>query len=537
VPEPSLRDAPVAVSPWHPLRIPIFRNLLIADLVSDVGTFMQTVGAAWLMTTLTARPVYIALIQTASALPFFLLALPAGSIGDIFDRRKLILGTEIWMFGIAVVLAVVTFSGGMTPWLLLLLTLALSLGDAVESPAWRAIFPDLVKREDLSPALALNGIEFNLARAVGPGLAGLIIAAVGVTTAFVLNALSFLGVILVIFRWKRPLRKSALPAETFRGANLAAIRYVRYSPGIGRLLLRSGAVIFFASSFWALLPTVAKELSNSALGYGFLLGFFGAGAVLGAIALQGARAKFSTETVISFASAVFAAILLCTATLHNLVLLCALMLFGGAAWTVFMSLFNTMIQQLAPDWVRARVLAVYLFVFQGSVALGSTLWGFAAEHSSARLAILISSAGMGACLLLQIPWRLPNTSADLSSWNHWNVPKLFDEPAADLGPVLVTVRYVVDPARASEFLKEIHRYQRVRRRDGATRWGIFYDTQAPNVYLETFIVDSWAEHERQHTRFTVADRELEKRVLSCALEPTSVKHYIYARTVKHSGKV
>src|SRR5271155_5368061 len=195
MPDSVRRDASPPVSPWHPLRIRIFRNLLIADLVSDIGNFMQTVGAAWLMTTLTSSSLYIALIQTASALPFFLLALPAGSIGDIFDRRKLILGTEIWMFGIAVVLAVVTFSGGMTPWLLLLLNLALSLGDAVESPAWRAIFPDLVKREDLSPALALNGIEFNLARAVGPGLGGLIIAATGVATAFLLDAFSFLGVI------------------------------------------------------------------------------------------------------------------------------------------------------------------------------------------------------------------------------------------------------------------------------------------------------------------------------------------------------
>lgn len=534
MPEPSLHDAPAAISPWHPLRIPIFRNLLIADLVSDIGTFMQTVGAAWLMTTLTARPVYIALIQTASALPFFLLALPAGSIGDIFDRRKLILGTEIWMLGIAVVLTVVTFSGRMTPWLLLLLTLALSLGDAVEAPTWRAIFPELVKKDDLTPALTLNGIEFNLARATGPGLAGLIIATAGVVSAFVLNALSFLGVIFVIFRWKRPLRKSALPVETLHGASLAAIRYVRYSPGIRRLLMRSGAVIFFASSFWALLPTVARELTNSALGYGFLLGFFGVGAVLGAIALQRARAKFSTEVVISVATAVFGAILLSTAILHNLVLLCALMLFGGAAWTVFMSLFNTMIQQLAPDWVRARVLAVYLFVFQGSVAVGSTLWGLAAEHSSARLAILISGVGMGACLLLRFPWRLPNTDADLSAWNHWSVPKLFEEPGPDLGPVLITVRYVIDPAKAPHFLNEIHHYQRIRRRDGATRWGIYYDTQAPNVYLETFLVDSWAEHERQHARFTVADRELEKRVLSYALEPTTAKHYIYARKVKHS---
>jgi MFS family permease len=178
--EPVQRETPASLSPRRPLRIPLFRDLLIADLVSDIGTFMQTVAAAWLMTTLTTSSVYIALIQTASALPFFLLALPAGAIGDIFDRRKLILSTEIWMFGIAAVLAVVTFTGGMTPWLLLFLTLALSLGDAIESPTWRAIFPELVKKEDLTPALALNGIEFNLARAVGPGLAGIIVAVTGV---------------------------------------------------------------------------------------------------------------------------------------------------------------------------------------------------------------------------------------------------------------------------------------------------------------------------------------------------------------------
>src|SRR5271170_509231 len=295
MPPPARSEPSAPVSPWRPLANRTFRNLLAADLVSDIGTFMQSVGAAWLMTSLTTRPSYIALIQTASALPFFLLALPAGSIGDIFDRRKLILLTETWMFAIAIILTVVTFTGAMTPWLLLLLTLALSLGDAVESPTWRAIFPELVKKEDLTPALALNGIEFNLARAVGPGLAGLAIAAVGVATTFLLNALSFLGVILVIFRWKRPTRKNNLPAETLGGASAAAIRYVRYSPDIRTLLLRSGIVIFFASSFWALLPAVAKELSRSPLGYGFLLGFFGAGAVLGAVVLQRVRAELSAE--------------------------------------------------------------------------------------------------------------------------------------------------------------------------------------------------------------------------------------------------
>jgi MFS family permease len=422
----------------------------------------------------------------------------------------------------------------MTPWLLLLLTLALSLGDAIEAPTWRAIFPELVHKEDLTPALALNGIEFNLARATGPGLAGLIIAATGVATAFLLDALSFLGVILVIFTWKRPARKSRLPAEGLAGASVAAIRYVRYSPGIRTLLLRSGVVIFFASSFWALLPVVAKELSKSPLGYGFLLGFFGLGAVLGAVVLQRARAMHSTETMLSTATAIFGAILLSTALLHNLALLCGLMLFGGAAWTVFMSLFNTMVQSLAPDWVRARVLAAYLFVFQGSVAIGSTLWGFTAEHTGVRAALLISGIGIGASLLLQFAFQLPSMAVDLTTWNHWAKPSMFEEHAPELGPVLVTVRYVVDPLKAPDFLDEIHLYQRIRRRDGATRWAIYYDTAAPNVYLETFLVDSWAEHQRQHDRFTVADREIEKRVLSYTLEPTKVNHYIYAKTTSHS---
>jgi MFS family permease len=527
--QPPGSDASAPPSPWRPLVNRLFRNLLAADLISDIGAFMQSVGAAWLMTSLTNSPLYIALIQTASALPFFLLALPAGSIGDIFDRRKLILGTETWMLGIAGVLAVTTIAGVMTPWLLLLLTLGLSMGDAVESPTWRAIFPELVNQDDLPAALALDGIEFNLARAVGPGLAGFIIAAVGVAATFAFNTLSFLGVIVVVAKWKRPVRKSRLPVETLGGATSAAIRYVRFSPGIRRLLLRSGILIFFTSSFWALLPTAAKELSKSAVSYGFLLGFFGVGAVLGAIVLQRARSKLSKETIISLATATFAAVTLSLALLRTIPLLCALMLFGGASWTVCMSLFNVMVQNLAPDWVRARVLAVYLFAFQGSVTVGSVLWGFVALHSNVHATLAIAAMGTGACLLLGTLFRLPDTAVDLTTWNHWVKPTMLEEPGPDQGPVLVTVKYVIDPAKAPEFLHQIHKYQRVRRRDGATRWGIFYDTEAPDVYLESFVVDSWAEHERQHDRFTRADREIEKRVLSYARKPVEIKHYIYAR--------
>ena len=528
---PESTNPPVATSAsaGSPLRIPLFRNLLIADFVSDVGAFMQAVGAAWLMTSLSSSPLQIALIQTASALPFFLLALPAGSIGDIVDRRKLILGTETWMLVVAVILVVATLLHLINPWLLLLLTFALSIGDAVESPAWRAIFPELVPKSELAPALALNGIEFNLARAVGPALGGVIIAIAGVSSAFILNAVSFLGVIVVIARWKRPVVKSKLPVETFAGATSAAIRYVRYSPGIRRLLVRSAFVIFFSSAFWALLPAVAKNVSHTSLGYGLLLGFFGTGAVLGAVALQRLSKRYAVEVVIAVATAVFAGVLAAVALVTQLWILCIFSFFGGMAWTIFMSVFNTLIQRLAPDWVRARVLAVYLFVFQGSMTIGSVLWGVAAERSSLEVALLASGIGIAACLLLRLPFPLPEPSATLDVWNHWPKPTMFAEPEPDAGPVLVTIEYKVDANNAREFLEAIHKYERIRRRDGATRWGVYYDSEASGLYLETFLVDSWAEHERQHNRFTVADQEIEKQVFRYAPGKPVIHHFIYAR--------
>jgi MFS family permease len=386
-----------------------------------------------------------------------------------------------------------------------------------------------VSKEDLPAALALNGIEFNLARALGPGLGGFVVAAVGVGVAFSVNAVSFLGVIAVIARWKRPARKSTLPLETFRGATSAALRYVRYSPGIRTLLLRSAVLIFFTSSFWALLPTASKDISKNPITYGFLLGFFGLGAVLGAIVLQRTRSRVSSETLLSAATATFAGVILSMALLRSPFILCFMMLLGGASWTSVMSLFNIMVQELAPDWVLARVLAVYLFVFQGSVALGSTLWGLAALHRGVHETLVFAAIGTGACLSLQFLFRLPTIPADLSTWNHWAKPATFEEPDPDHGPVLVTVRYVIDPSKTSEFLHQIHKYQRVRRRDGATSWGVFVDTEAPDTYLECFKVDSWAEHERQHDRFTVADREIENQVLGYAIQPVKIKHFIYAR--------
>jgi MFS family permease len=503
-----------------------------ANFVSDIGTFMQNVGAAWLMVSLGAGPIYVALIQTAASLPYFLLALPAGSAGDIFDRRKLVLATESWMMGVALLLLVFTIGGFMSPWLLLVLTFALSAGDAFETPTWSAILPELAPKEDIAAASAINGIEFNLARAVGPALAGVIIAGAGVATAFVANFASFFGVILVVARWKRPVRRRSTPAESFSGATVAAVRYVRHSPAILTVLLRTGVVMFFSSALFALLPALARSVNKTAIGYGLLLGCFGFGAIGGAFAMQSARARWSTETVVSAGVVTLGLVMVAIDGLYHLSALAAVMLIGGAAWVIFISLINALVQNLAPDWVRARVLAIFILVYQGSYALGTVLWGAVAQRASVRTALVYAGIGAIATKTVAVFAKLPDSTADLSPWNHWRMPVVVEELGADLaqGPVLVTVGYTVIPKRTAEFVEGMRDYGRMRRRDGAYRWGIFRDTEVADRYLEIFLVNSWAEHLRQHERQTQADRKLEGRIYSCLAGDPEVRHLIYAYT-------
>ena len=485
---------------------------------------MQNVGAAWLMVSLNAGPMYIALTQTASALPFFILALPAGAIGDIVDRRKLILYAEIWMVTVAGVLSALTIGGLASPLLLLLLTFALSAGDAFESPTWRAVLPELVEKEDLASASALNGIEFNFARAIGPALAGAVVALAGVGTAFLINTISFAGVIFVVARWKRPAVKRATPPETVAGATRAAIRYVRYSPEVRTVLVRSGVVMFFASGLLALLPSIARGTGGSSIGYGLLLGAFGCGAVLGALVLQRVRSRLPADLVISSGIALFGSAAIGAGSLRTMWALAPLMLVAGAAWVSFMSLFNVQLLNRAPDWVRARVLAVSLLVFQGAVAGGSAVWGAVALRSGISWALLWAGVGAivsaGSALFL----RVSDVGPDLTPWNHWRLPPV----KADVDrPVLVTIEYEVVPGSDSEFLGAMREYGRVRRRDGASRWGICQDLEASNRYLETFMVLSLEEHVRQHDRLTRADSELEDRIRSYTRGEPVVRHLLY----------
>jgi len=367
-------------STWSPLRQPVFRALWLASAVSSIGTWMHDVGAAWLMTSLSPSPFLVALMQAASSLPFFLLALPAGAIADVVDRRKMLLFTQAWMLAAAALLGVLTVAGITTPGILLALTFALSVGSAMNMPVWQTITPELVTKEELPSAVTLSGIVINLSRSVGPAIAGMIIAAAGTGVVFLLNAASFVGVMLVIYRWQRTQHKSALPAERFIGAIQAGIRYARFAPLLQTVFIRTAAYIFFASALFALLPLLGRrELGLDALGYGIILGFWGIGGLAGAFIIPKVRQQTSIDHLVAGASVLMGAMMLVLASLRNFYLVCGVMFVVGIASLSVMVSLSVSAQTAVPTWVRARAIATQMLVFQGCMALGSLLWGAIAK--------------------------------------------------------------------------------------------------------------------------------------------------------------
>ena len=469
---------------------------------------MHNVGADWLMTTLAPSPLMVALMQTAENAPLFLLALPAGALADIVDRRRLLIYTQAWMLVSAVALGLLTLFGLTTPLVLLLLIFSLGLGSALNAPAWQAIIPELVPRSDLSAAVALNSVAFNIARAVGPALGGFVVAAVGSWAVFLLNSLSFIGVLMVLYRWQRAPVESISPTERIVGAMRAGVRYVRHDPDLRAVLVRTGVFVSCASALWAMLPLVARQqLGLGAFSYGVLLGGLGAGAIFGAILLPAVRRKVSVNVLIIGGTIIFAATTAVLATVHIFALLCIMMIFGGIAWMALMSSFNISVQAIVPAWVRARVLAIYLLVFFGGMALGSALWGAIATRIGISTSLLYAAAALiaGLAAAYFFPLRI-GEEPDLEPSLHWSEPIVIIEPHPQDGPVLVTVDYQIEPERADEFVEAMREVKRILRRDGALRWGLFADPALPGHYVETFLVESWAEHMRQHARITKEDR-------------------------------
>jgi len=519
------------VSAWGPLHQPLFRALWIAAVASNVGTWMEDVGEAWLMTSLTTSTLMVALVETAGSLPVVLLAVPAGTFADLIDRRRLLLITQAWMSIVAATLGLLAIAGLTTPWLLLFLAFALGLGAALNGPAWEAITPELVSKQDLPAAVTLGAVAFNVARAVGPALGGLLVAAFGPGAVFLLNAASFLGVIFVLYRWRRPVEKSNLPREHVLGAMRAGLRYVRHTAALQAVLVRAAAFILCASALWALLPLVARRgLGLSAAGYGVLLGCLGLGGVTGATFLPSVRQKISTDSLVVGATLIFAAVTIVVGYVHNAALVGGSLFFGGIAWIALLSTFNVAAQTATAAWVRARVLGVYLLSFFGGFAVGSAMWGWIAGRAGISLTLLIAAVGLVAGLTTGIRFKLRcGYDLDLTPSAHWPEPKVvFAQPEAQTGPVLVTIEYRIDPVNAHAFTQAAQASGEIKRRDGAFYWNLFRDTADLGRYVETFIVDSWAEHLRQHGRLTKADRGVEDRVQAFHLgtSPPKISHFI-----------
>jgi MFS family permease/quinol monooxygenase YgiN len=526
-------------STWSPLRQPIFRALWIASAVSNLGTWMHDVGAAWLMTSLSPSPFLIALMQAAASLPFFLLALPAGAIADVIDRRKMLLFTQGWMLIAAALLGVLTLMHLTTPWTLLALTFALSLGSAMNMPVWQAVIPELVVKEELSSAVTLNGIVINLSRSIGPALAGIIIAAAGTGAVFLLNAASFVGVMLVLYGWQRMPQKSALPAERFVGAIQAGIRYARFAPLLQTVFIRTAAYIFFGSALFALLPLLGRrELHLDALGYGIILGFWGIGGLAGAFVLPKARQKTSIDRLVAGASVLMGAMMLVLASLRNFYLVCGVMGVVGIASLTVMVCLSVSAQTAVPTWVRARALAIQMLVFQGCLALGSLLWGAIAQRTGISTALTAAAIGLIVSVFLTTRYRLRCTEKlDLTASLHWTQPAHAFEPCPNDGPVLITLEYRIDPVNAEEFTKAMQALSLTRRRDGAIQWGMYQDLSDPGRFVETIVVESWVEHKRQFERVMNEDKAIEERVRAFHIgdAPPNVSQMIYANYTDGRG--
>ncbi len=408
---PAAMAKPDSGSPWAPLREPIFRSLWIASVVSYVGTWMQNVGAGWLMTQLTMSPLMVSLVQAASTLPVFLVILPAGALADMVDRRRLLLITQGWMVLAAGALGIMAVTSCVTPWVLLLFTFLLGLGAVMNDPAWQAITPEVVSPRRHAPAVALNSVGYNIARAVGPALGGLTIALAGSGVAFLLNAASFFGVIFFLYRWKRPTFEK-VDNEPVHQAILTGLRYVRNAPLVRCVLIRTGAFSLGASSLLALLPLVARP--HGASGYGLLLGSFGLGALAGAAVLPQMRNRLSVDGLVAVAIVIFAAMTLAAGAVQSFGLLSLVLFVSGIAWIGILACLNVAAQTMSPSFLRARTLSTYLLVLQGGMALGSALWGAVATWIGVPNALLWSSVVLVAGLAAVRQYRLTSQELELA---------------------------------------------------------------------------------------------------------------------------
>jgi len=517
--------------PWSPLGQPTFRALWLAILVGNIGTWVHDVAAAWIMAETTNSPLMVAAVQSATTLPVVVLAIVAGTLADIVDRRRYLILAQLWMLLVASTLAVLAHLDRLGPWTLVALTFALGIGAAMAMPAQQATTPELVPKPMLGPAVALGSLSMNIARAIGPALGGLIVAQAGIAWAFAVNAVTFLGVAIVLWRWRRAPTASVLPPETFGIALRAGLRYASRDSVLKAVLVKAGWFFTFASALTALLPIVVKQdLHASAGTYGLLLGCIGVGAIGGAMLLPGLRTRMDPDRMVLYATLTYAACILAIALLRWVPLLYAIALLAGFAWIAVLSSLQIAAQTAVPAWVRARALSLYIVVFSGGMAAGSLGWGWLAQTFGTPRALLAAALGTAVAALVGARFRLGEAAhVNATPSGHWPQPVVSPDLHDDRGPVLVTIEYRVDPARRHDFLQRLQPLGHARRRNGALQWGVAEDSTQSGVYLEYFVDASWREHLRQHERVTEDERVLQEALLETLVDPAQrpqVRHFI-----------
>ena len=522
----ALTAAP-ALAPLHGRT---FRLLWLAWLAANLTMWMNDVAAAWLMTQLTTSPVMVALVQTASTLPVFLLGLPSGAMADIVDRRRYFAGTQLWVSINALVLAALSLADALSANLLLALTFVNGVGLAMRWPVFAAIVPEIVPRDQLSPAIALNGIAMNLSRVIGPVLAGAMLAAVNEAFVFVLNAVLAGVAFALILTWRTQPKTSALPGERFLGAMRVGFNYARQSPRLRLVLLRIFLFFLQSTALMALLPLVAKDMHGGGPAtFTVMLASLGAGAIFAALYFPRWRARWSRDQFVAAGTIAHALLSVLVVYVHTLWIALPAMALVGMAWISVANSLTVSAQMVLPDWVRARGMSIYQMALMGGAAAGSLLWGQVASWVNVPASVA-AAAAVGVLMLLVLRGRSLESQPDpdFSPAPIVNLP----EPAVDVGnedgPVMVTVEYLVDPARAAAFTAVMQRTRRARLRQGALSWGLFRDAAQPGRFLEYFVDENFIEHQRRLERFSAFDARLreERMAFHVGEVPLKVKRYI-----------
>lgn len=503
---PDTLDDPSATRPFA---VPIYRTVWIASMVSNFGGMIQSVGASWMMTTLTTSPALVALVQSSVTLPIMLLSLAAGAIADNRDRRLVMLTAQGFMLAVSVGLAVCTWAGLITPWLLLAFTFLIGCGTALNGPAWQASVGDMVPRAALPGAVAYNSMNFNTARSLGPAIGGAIVAAAGAAAAFAVNAVSYIGLITVLARWRPERPPQTLPREGLVDGMSAGIRYVAMSPTLRTVLMRAAVFGIAASAVPALMPIVARHLiSGGAFTYGLLLGAFGVGAIGGALSSGRLRRTRSSEWIVRIAIAAFAAGTLVTAFSPAMPLTMIGLFLAGGGWVLALSTFNVTVQMSAPRWVVARALALYQMWAFGGMAIGSWVFGELAGIAGVRTSLMVSAALLLLGLLIGRARPLPEvTDLDLDPIARWTEPEVAVPVEPRTGPVVVTIEYRIPEASIRTFLTVMSERRRIRIRDGARHWTLLRDLGDPELWVERYHVPTWLDYIRHNQRRTNADAD------------------------------